>query len=526
MNPIAGYFMYDSQRSENNNNNNNNNNNYTSSNVVMTTDSPKDQSFFQQQLSYQNESTSSTSSIYNKPSLTTTTSTSSYPQQAQQFPNQQQPPQSQIYYQHLKDPSSPSFIISSNNNNNNNNNNNKRPPFKNGITNPTSSSTTTTTTTTSTSDQKNNNNNNNSVYSLSNSRSFTKPTQQSQQKSTSSNLYDACFVCQFWRRLCEDETIFRKICHRNYPCLKKYIKPPFENSWRKYYNLRKSSFLVLGGPLTQSSCMDDICNKLRMAGIGRVEYFYTQKRIPTLKELQKYTSVLIYSYNSSAFADGQQMGDVLADYVDNGGGVVVTVFTNCNNLRNGFLKGKFLEQNYHPIIPSRQHDTNGKKALNLGKVHIPNHPIMQGVKNLEGGRSSFYCNGGLNVEAKLVAEWSNGVPLIADLAKNKGKVVALNFFPPSSDTGDPRFWSSNTDGSTLMANSLVYAGRSAVMKKHKLQLSESSISLDGKIKDGEGASGSTSEKDSNFLGNGKMGNGNPFNNNNNNNGNNQSSGFW
>ncbi|KAN0028293.1 hypothetical protein ACTFIV_010134 [Dictyostelium citrinum] len=361
--------------------------------------------------------------------------------------------------------------------------------------------TTTTTTTTTTSNDNNSNNKNNNNNNNSGSSNILSPMLMSpvfnrlyQSKSTLSfdanglvnglpeevlvrifkilnveDLYKCYSVCSLWKRLCEDEAIFRKVCFRNYPCLKTYIRPPFENSWRKYYNLRKSSFLVLGGPTSQSSCMDDICAKLRSVGIGNVDSFYAQKRLPTLEELQKYTSILIYSYNSSAFLDGQLMGDVLSDYVDNGGGVVVTVFTNCNNLRNGFLKGRFLDQNYHPIIPARQHDTNGKKPLNLGKIHVPDHPILHGVKSLEGGRSSFFCLGAINPEAKLVAEWSNGVPLIADLRKKKGRVVALNFFPPSSDTGDPRFWNSNTDGSLMMANSLVYVGKSSIFRKSRLE---------------------------------------------------------
>lgn len=87
------------------------------------------------------------------------------------------------------------------------------------------------------------------------------------------------------------------------------------------------------------------------------------------------------------------MGDLLADYVDNGGGVVVTVFTNCNNLRNGFVKGRFLDGNYHPITPSRQHDTNGKRPLTLGRIYDTNHPIMQQVRTIDGGKSSFFCPG-------------------------------------------------------------------------------------------------------------------------------------
>lgn len=210
-----------------------------------------------------------------------------------------------------------------------------------------------------------------------------------------------------------------------------------------------------------------ICNKLRAAGLPHVDGIFAQKRIPTLEELQKYCGVLVYSYNSSAFLDGSLMGDLLADYVDNGGGVVVTVFTNCNNLRNGFLKGRFLEGNYHPILPARQHDTNGKRPLSLGRVHDPVHPIMAQVKNIDGGKSSFFCPGAVQPGAKLVSDWSNGVPLVVDLAKNKGTVVGLNFFPPSCDTGDPRFWNANSDGAILMANALAHAGHSSVLRKRR-----------------------------------------------------------
>lgn len=281
------------------------------------------------------------------------------------------------------------------------------------------------------------------------------------------DLHSTCLVNTVWRRLCEDEFIFRSVCGKKYPCLRGEIHPPYEDSWRHFYTARKARFAVIGGPISQAACMDDICSKLRAAGLPNVDGIFAQKRIPTLTELQKYCAVLVYSYNSSAFLDGSQMGDLLADYIDNGGGVVVTVFTNCNNLRNGFVKGRFLEGAYHPITPSRQHDTNGKRPLTLGRIYDTNHPIMQQIRTIDGGKSSFFCPGALNPEAKLVAEWSNGVPLIVEMPKGKGTVVGLNFFPPSCDTGDPRFWNSNSDGAIAMANALAYAGGSHVLRKRR-----------------------------------------------------------
>jgi len=282
-----------------------------------------------------------------------------------------------------------------------------------------------------------------------------------------SDLFNTCLVSSVWRRLCEDEFIYRAICTKSFPCLQGAIHPPFEDTWKHFYTARKARFAVIGGPISQAACMDDICNKLRAAGLPHVDGIFAQKRIPTLAELQKYCAVLVYSYNSSAFLDGGLIGDLLADYVDNGGGVVVSVFTNCNNLRNGFVKGRFLDGNYHPILPARQHDTNGKRPLTLGRIHDTSHPIMSQVRTVDGGKSSFFCPGALQTGAKLVADWSNGVPLVVDLPKGKGTVVGPNFFPPSCDTGDPRFWNASSDGGIVMANSLAYAGRSSVLRKRR-----------------------------------------------------------
>jgi len=281
-----------------------------------------------------------------------------------------------------------------------------------------------------------------------------------------SDLYNTCLVNSVWRRLCEDDIIFRTVSKAVYPCLNGLNKPPFEDTWKDYYISRKESFCVLGGPVSQSACMDDICGKLRAAGLPRVDGIFCQKRIPTLEELQRYSAVLVYSYNSSAFLDGSLMGDLLADYVDNGGGVVVTVFTNCNNLRNGFVKGRFLDGGYHPIVPARQHDTNGKRPLILGRVLDQKHPIMSGIETVDGGRSSFFCPGSVNPKGHAICEWSNGAPLVVELGLERATVVGVNLFPPSSDTGDPRFWQANTDGGRLLANALAFAGHSTVLRKH------------------------------------------------------------
>lgn len=63
---------------------------------------------------------------------------------------------------------------------------------------------------------------------------------------------------------------------------------------------------------------------------------------------------------------------------------------------------------------------------------------------------------GVTVGTTLVAHWSDGQPLVgARDGPVGGRIVGLNFYPPSSDArGD--FWDLTTDGARLMANALLY----------------------------------------------------------------------
>ena len=63
--------------------------------------------------------------------------------------------------------------------------------------------------------------------------------------------------------------------------------------------------------------------KLKLEGTGlfnTVDAYDTTISIPSLAELQNYDAVLVYS---NWIYDGTAMGNVLADYMDSGGGVVL-----------------------------------------------------------------------------------------------------------------------------------------------------------------------------------------------------------
>jgi len=170
---------------------------------------------------------------------------------------------------------------------------------------------------------------------------------------------------------------------------------------------------------------------------------------PTLGQLLAYDAVLCWT-NLDA-ADGDALGDVLADYVDAGGGVVVASFANYAAVVDRYLGGRWESDGYEVIV-SRSGGTGG--AATLGVVHAPGHPVMAGVTSFDGGPSSYRPAGtALTPGSTLIAEWSDGKVLVAEGASPKR--IDLGFYPPSSDCVSTS-WVAATDGALLMANALAY----------------------------------------------------------------------
>lgn len=198
---------------------------------------------------------------------------------------------------------------------------------------------------------------------------------------------------------------------------------------------------------------DDV--KAKIAGTGlfsQVDGFDVRATTPTLVQLQGYQAVLVYT--DYAFANPIAMGNVLADYVDAGGGVVVATFAFVHSSFPWGVQGRLVTGGY---LPFTQASYTGGTPFSL-IPDLPTHPILAGVSSFNGGSSSYH-NTPLAIApgATLVAHWSNGQPLVGTQIMPGGRVAGLNFFPPSSDArGD--FWAATTDGARLMANALLWTG--------------------------------------------------------------------
>ena len=239
--------------------------------------------------------------------------------------------------------------------------------------------------------------------------------------------------------------------------------------------------LIAASPSSGQAWAQDVIDQIKATGKveGNVEWFDTSTGTPTLDQLREYDAVLTFTDRGSQNPD--LLGDNLADYVDEGGGVVQAVFSWHTSIP---LRGRWASGGYSPLTYASQ--AQGTR-LTLDERHLPNHPVLDDVDSFDGGTASYhntveYANGAIEI-----ADWSNGRPLVAEMPGKDTPIIGLNFYPPSSDArGD--FWESGSDGEHLLANALSYvSGGGGCGDKAKLKASckQGGTKVKGKIKKAE-----------------------------------------
>ncbi|UCF05620.1 MAG: choice-of-anchor D domain-containing protein, partial [bacterium] len=153
-----------------------------------------------------------------------------------------------------------------------------------------------------------------------------------------------------------------------------------------------------------------------------VDEFNAAGDTPTLSFLMNYHVVIAIS--NVSFYDPNALGDVLADYVDEGGGVIMTLATFVSGWAIG---GRFLAEGYSPF----ELGYGPVGSSNLGNYDI-HHPIMAGVSEAWGG---LLADMPMAPGAVWVADWQSGLPFVATKGEN---VVGVNIFLSDSGywTGD------------------------------------------------------------------------------------------
>ena len=202
---------------------------------------------------------------------------------------------------------------------------------------------------------------------------------------------------------------------------------------------------------TACSFTDTQTKLMATSRFSKVDIINVLTVTPTLAQLQQYDAVMCWT--NSTPLDTNAWGNVLADYVDAGGGVVVTVFANSTTTTNRNIGGRW--QSGYLVITDRSGNTTGVGSL--GTVAQPGHPLMAGVTAFSTGTAGFRPTGtALQPGCTLIASWSDGKVLVAVGANSQR--VDLGFYPASS-TCLATYWSGN--GDILMANALSYVVQSA-----------------------------------------------------------------
>lgn len=147
----------------------------------------------------------------------------------------------------------------------------------------------------------------------------------------------------------------------------------------------------------------------------------------TLADLTGY-DVVMTTNNGQWLAAGNidpaTVGDLLADYIDQGGKVIANEFAYSYDAWK--MEGRFIDDQYGPFTPAT---TDEDITTSLGAIIAPGHPIVQGVSSLQ--YSGFVQNVGLAPGATALANWANGELFIAA----NSNVVALNLLPSLGNGG-------------------------------------------------------------------------------------------
>ncbi|MGH7245020.1 MAG: hypothetical protein ACREJD_16515 [Phycisphaerales bacterium] len=198
----------------------------------------------------------------------------------------------------------------------------------------------------------------------------------------------------------------------------------------------------------------DVSGKIASSGrFAAVDLYNANLATPTLAQLKSYDAALVA--NRNGWFDRTALGNVLADYVDAGFGVVLAPFTNAG-AANMNLGGRW-SGSYNSILFSN----NITGAATLGTFTLPDHQPSTGVQTFNGGSFSYRPSGtAIQTGANVSFSWSDGKPLstIGPLQNR----ADIGFYPTSSDV-NPGYWNVATDGAQIMVNALLYTIRPKVL---------------------------------------------------------------
>lgn len=152
--------------------------------------------------------------------------------------------------------------------------------------------------------------------------------------------------------------------------------------------------------------------------------------VPPVSVLSQFDAVLVWTNSVPQYPDS--FGDVLADYVDAGGPVVVTTFANSDNW---VISGRFQDPGYSPWVNGpRELDGTSPRTIDFNSIAQPPHKIFNGtdIRNITFWSNASATNPAVEGTATLLAMDTGGWNAVAINAN--GRVIGLNMYPPQQYT--------------------------------------------------------------------------------------------
>ncbi|KAJ3438782.1 pep-cterm sorting domain-containing protein [Anaeramoeba flamelloides] len=202
----------------------------------------------------------------------------------------------------------------------------------------------------------------------------------------------------------------------------------------------------------------NVCKSLLTSKcIEKIKIFKSYKRSYSFKKLQSYDAIFLYS-SDQTFYKPEKLGDQLAQFVEDGGGLVVCAINCLDSDDEKQIYGRILSPKY---LPFGKHSSITQQPSQLGTIVDTQHPIMKDVKKFNGGKNSFRIKTKeVNRDSFIIAKWDDDNILIAEKSFTKnpefGRVIILNLWPPNNKI-DGSCWDSTLDGQKILANSVEYA---------------------------------------------------------------------
>ena len=206
---------------------------------------------------------------------------------------------------------------------------------------------------------------------------------------------------------------------------------------------------VLGAIGDQFGYLDDVAQYLvnsgRFVSVTTMNGHYFT---PTLSELQMFDGVLVFGWAN--WDDPTAIGNLLADFVDNGGRLMVAGAANSSD-GPWQIAGRFNTQNYWLIKPASEEYPN-PGPYSMGTIYYPEHPIMSNVNSVIAG-DKLKSGAIVNPGTTRLADFTDGTPLAVIKEQDGNRRVDISFVVFTNRVSQYGI-DTTSDGELLVINAL------------------------------------------------------------------------